>query len=116
MFGSCAEKFLTSCYKPDTSGTCTDQNDTTTWSDGHKYVRSGSMPGMYSPGSSTPCITIDVQSGTITATKGSEVLKYVPDQTSGTATINCPDGSKFTAKFGQVTAFNQCYGVDCPSK
>ena len=70
---------------------------------------------MYGPTDTTPCITIVVKGGNITATKGSEILKYVPDQTSGTATVTCPDSSSFTATFAQVTAFNECVGVNCPS-
>lgn len=114
MFGSCAQTFLASCYQPDTSGTCTDQNDTVSWSDGHKYISSGANAGMYGPGDTTPCVTIVVQGGNITATKGNEVLKYAPDQTSGKATVTCPTGSSFTATFAQVTAFNRCVGVNCP--
>jgi hypothetical protein len=115
MFGSCAETFLASCYKPDTSGTCTDQNNVVSWSDGSKYISAGPGAGMYGPGDTTACITIAVKNGDITATKGSEVLKYEPDTGSGTAKVTCPDSSSFSATFAQVTAFNQCVGVNCPT-
>ncbi len=114
MFGSCIESFLAGCYQPDTSGTCTSENGVTTWSDGSKFVPTGSTAGMYAPGASTPCIDLLVENGNITATKGSEVLKYEPDTSTGLGTITCPDGTSFTAMFDQVTAFNVCAGIDCP--
>ncbi|MEZ4224794.1 MAG: hypothetical protein R3B13_27830 [Polyangiaceae bacterium] len=114
MFGSCIEAFLKGCYQPDTNGTCSDAGGVTQWSDGSKFVRTGSDAGMYAPGATTPCIDVVTDSGGITATKGSAVLKYVADSATGMGTIHCPDGSSFTATFEQVTNFNGCWGIDCP--
>jgi hypothetical protein len=114
MFGSCIESFVRSCYAPDLSGTCTDNNGTVAWSDGSKYVSNGNGAGMYGPGDTTPCIDVTVASGVMIATTGSEVLKYAPDTSTDTGTITCPDGSTFTATFDQVTAYNRCTGINCP--
>ena len=113
MFGSCIESFLAGCWAPDLSGTCSSENGATTWSDGSKYDPQGSNPGMYGPGDAEPCIGIETDGGNITATKGSQTLVYVADQTTETATITCPDGSTFEATFEQVTAFNTCVGLNC---
>lgn len=114
MFGSCIEAFLVGCYEPDMTGTCTNQGGTTSWSDGSKFIGDGPTAGMYGPGDTQPCIGIVVNGGSITVTKGTEVLTYVPDQATGMGTVTCPDGTSFTAMFPQVTAFNQCTGINCP--
>ncbi|MCA9645691.1 MAG: hypothetical protein KC492_33600 [Myxococcales bacterium] len=114
MFGSCIETFLMGCWAPDLSGTCSSANGATSWSDGSKYDPQGTMPGMYGPADTEPCVGIQVNGGNITATKGSDTLTYVADQATETATITCPDGSTFTATFEQVTAFNTCVGLNCP--
>jgi hypothetical protein len=115
MFGSCIEQLLAGCYEPDTSGTCTVENGTTTWSDGSKFVPTGPGAGMYGAGATEACIDVVVDNGNITATKGADVLTYEPDSSTNTGTITCPDGSSFTATFEQVTAFNVCKGIDCPT-
>jgi hypothetical protein len=114
MFGSCIEQILVGCYEPDTTGTCTEQNGTTTWSDGSKFVASGAGAGMYGPGATDPCIDLVVQGGNITAQKGNDTLTYEPDSSTNTGTITCPDGSSFTATFEQVGEFNVCKGINCP--
>lgn len=114
MFGSCIEQLLSGCYAPDTTGTCTEADGTTSWSDGSKFVATGPDAGMYAPGATDPCIGIVVENGNITATKGSDTLTYEPDSSTNTGTITCPDGTTFTATFEQVTAFNVCKGINCP--
>lgn len=114
LFGSCTEAFLLGCFEPDLSGSCTDMDGTVSWSDGSKYVTSGNQPGLYGPGDAVPCIAVVFADGSITATKGAEMLVYVTDSATETATITCPDGSSFTASYDQVTAFNRCVGVNCP--
>lgn len=116
MFGSCTEAFLASCFAPDLSGTCTSADGTTTWEDGSRYITQGAMPGMYGPGDATPCISIVIENGNITATQGSQTLLYSVDTSTETATITCPDGSTFTATFDQVTEFNSCVGINCPDE
>jgi hypothetical protein len=114
MFGSCVVAFLAGCWAPDLSGTCTDGNGVTAWSDGSRYVTQGSMPGIYAPGAATPCIAMVFGQSSITGTKGSETIHFQADSTTQTATITCPDGTSFTATNDQVTAFNRCDGLNCP--
>ncbi len=114
MFGSCVEAFIAGCWAPDLSGTCTDDSGTVSWSDGSKYQTQGNMSGMYGPGDTSPCIAMTFSPTQITATKGSETLSYVPDTATSTATVTCPDGSTFSVSFDQVTAFNECVGLNCP--
>lgn len=116
MFGSCTEAFLASCFAPDLSGTCSSVDGTTTWEDGSRYITQGAMPGMYGPSDTTPCISVVIDSGNITATQGSQTLLYTVDTDTETATITCPDGSTFTATFDQVTEFNTCVGINCPDE
>jgi hypothetical protein len=112
LFGSCLTTFLAGCWMPDTSGTCTNANGTTTWADGSKYVTTGAMPGLYGPGDTTPCISMVISGSSITATKGTQTIEYAGGAT--TSTITCPDGSMITATDAQVTAFNTCEGLNCP--
>jgi hypothetical protein len=112
LFGSCLVAFLAGCWMPDESGTCTSMDGTTAWSDGSKYVTTGSMPGLYGPGDTTPCISMVISGSTLTGTKGSEKLTY--EGGSSTSTITCPDGSMITATNAQVTEFNTCFGLNCP--
>ncbi len=114
MFGSCIVPFLAGCWAPDMSGTCTDQNGVVAWSDGSKYVSQGAMPGLYGPGETTPCISMVLVQDSITATKGTQTLHFQTTSGAQTATITCPDGTSFTATDAQVTAFNVCYGLNCP--
>jgi hypothetical protein len=114
LLTSCIVPFLAGCWAPDLSGTCSDQSGVLAWSDGYKYVHSGTMTGLYAPGATTPCITMVISGSTITGTKGSETLVYAFDTSSMTATITCPDTSKVTATSAQVTAFNMCHGLNCP--
>ncbi len=115
LFGSCIPAFIAGCFAPVTSqATCTDMNGVVAWSDGYKYVTSGSMPGLYGPGDTAPCIPVVISGASITATKGSQTLKYAGDPNSQTATITCPDGTTLTATDDQVTAFNTCIGLNCP--
>lgn len=114
MFGSCVVPFLAGCWAPDLSGTCTDTGGVVSWSDGSKYVTQGSMTGLYAPGDATPCISMVIAQGSITGTKGTQVLHFQADSATQTATIGCPDGTTFTATDAQVTAFNVCYGLNCP--
>src|SRR5690242_9949155 len=60
LLTSCLDTFLTGCWAPDMSGTCTDMSGVVTWSDGSKYVSQGAMAGLYAPGGSTPCIAMTV--------------------------------------------------------
>jgi len=89
-------------------------NGTTAWSDGYEYVTMGAMPGIYSPGETTPCIPIVVSGDSITGTKGSETLTYAFDPSTKMATITCPDDSTVTATSDQVSEFNTCMGLNCP--
>jgi hypothetical protein len=114
LLTSCLVPFLTGCWAPDLSGTCSDQGGVLTWSDGYKYVHQGSMTGLYTPGTTTPCIAMTISGTTLTGTKGSETLVYSFDTSSMTATITCPDSSMVTATSAQVTAFNMCHGLNCP--
>ena len=114
MFGSCVVPFLAGCWAPDLSGTCTDENGVTAWSDGSKFVTQGSMPGLYGPGEAAPCIAMVLGQDSITATRGSETLQFLTASGSSVATITCPDGTTFTATNAQVTAFNVCSGLNCP--
>jgi hypothetical protein len=114
LFTSCLVSFLAGCWAPDTSGMCTDMNGTVAWSDGSKYVTQGSMPGLYGPGATTPCISITTGTNSITGTKGSQTLHYLFDPSTMTAKITCPDGTSFTATSAQVTEFNKCKGLNCP--
>jgi hypothetical protein len=115
LFASCIEDFLAGCYEPDLSGSCSEENGVISWADGSKYVTSGDMAGLYGPGDSAPCISVVVENGKLTATKGNQTLIFASDSATDTATITCPDGSSFTADNDQVTAFNRCVGVNCPS-
>jgi hypothetical protein len=115
MFGSCVETFLAGCWAPDLSGTCTDENGVVSWSDGSKYVTTGNGTGIYGPGDTQPCIAMTFDSSAITATKGNDTMTYVTDSATQTATLTCPDGSSFTVTFDQVTAFNECVGLNCPA-
>jgi hypothetical protein len=101
VFGSCVPDFLEGCFEPDLSGTCTSEDGITTWSDGSKYDTSSSMPGMYGPGETTPCIAIESNNGGLVASKGDDTLIYEPDSVAGAATVTCPDGSTFVATFGE---------------
>jgi hypothetical protein len=114
MFNSCVGTFLAGCWAPDMSGTCTDMNGTTTWSDGSKYVAEGAMAGLYAPGETTPCIALVLGTDSFTATKGTETLKYSADSATMMGTITCPNGTTFTATSAQVTEFNTCAGLNCP--
>jgi hypothetical protein len=114
LLTSCIVPFLEGCWAPDTSGTCTDMSGTVAWSDGSKYVTQGSMPGLYGPGDTTPCISITLGMNTITGKKGTQTLVYTFDPSTMTAKIDCPDGTSFTATAAQVTAFNKCKGLNCP--
>jgi hypothetical protein len=74
----------------------------------------GTMPGLYGPGETTPCIQVVISADSITGTKGSETLHYQFDPSTQTAAITCPDGSTVSATSAQVTAFNICEGLNCP--
>jgi hypothetical protein len=112
LYGSCLVAFLAGCWMPDELTTCTSMNGTTAWSDGYKYVTTGSMPGLYGPGDTTPCISMVISGSSLTGTKGSETIHF--EGGPSTATITCPDGSMITATDAQVTEFNTCYGLNCP--
>jgi hypothetical protein len=114
IFQSCIPAFIEVCFEPDRSGACTSDDGITTWSDGSRYDTSSSMPGMYGPEDTVPCIGIESSADRIVATRGSDQLIYEPDVDAGVATITCPDGSSFGATFDQVSAFNRCAGLDCP--
>lgn len=116
MFGSCVESFIAGCYAPDLSGTCSSEDGVTQWSDGHRYDISGDAPGLYGPEDSEPCIAINIEGQTITATRGTETFVYEADTTTDVGTITCPDGSTFTATFDQVSAHNRCVGLECPDE
>jgi hypothetical protein len=72
------------------------------------------MTGIYSPGSTTPCIAMTISGSTITGMKGNQTLVYSFDTSTMTATITCPNLSMVTATSAQVTAFNLCHGLNCP--
>jgi hypothetical protein len=112
LFGSCLAEFLADCYAPDTSGTCTADPTSLTWSDGSKVERSDTMASLYRPGADEPCITVALSKGAAVLSKGDQQLSYtgVGDQ----VTLVCPDGSKVQASGAQLTAFNLCHGINCP--
>lgn len=112
LFGSCIDEFLASCYAPDTSGSCSTENRSVTWSDGSKIVVSGTTAGLYGPGDDQPCITAVLTGAGAELSQGDEKLSWsgVGEQ----VTVQCPDGTKLHASGSQLKAFNVCHGVDCP--
>ena len=114
LANSCFKAFMTGCWAPDLTGKCTDTGLTLTWSDGHKVIRSGGVPGFYKPGQSTPCFSFkyDIPTKTTTYTKGGK--KIVDVQSGDTHTVTCPDGKKETYTNAQGLAWNKCVGLLCP--
>ena len=117
LFGSCIDGFFAGCYQPDRTGTCSDTGGVVNWSDGAKYVKPTQAPtdapGFYRAGETAPCVGLATNASGSTLTKGNATIRYTP--AANAATINCPDGSTFTASSAQITAFNRCRGVDCPA-
>jgi len=117
LFGSCVDTFLTGCFEPDRSGTCTDSAGVIQWSDGSTYVQPGQhgteLPGFYRPGETSPCIGLATDSTGSTLSKGTASIHYAPGAEN--ATITCPNGATFTAGSAQVTTFNLCRGISCPT-
>jgi hypothetical protein len=113
VLGSCIDAFLDGCYTPDVSGTCTNTDGDIVWSDGSRFLGSGTSPGLYGPGDETPCITLGVEDdGTILLEKGGEQASYV--LTADGARFTCPDGSMFDATTFHVNEFGVCRGIGCP--
>jgi len=114
LFGSCLAQFLTGCYEPDSSGTCTAGDDgSLSWSDGSKIVRSGATVGLYRADSDEACITGTLRQNGAVLSKGEQQLSY--SAANDQVTIDCPDGTLLQASGEQLTAFNVCRGVNCPN-
>jgi len=116
LFGSCVDDFLTGCYQPDRSGTCTSEAGVIRWSDGSTYVQpqpnAAAAPGFYRPGDAAPCVGLVSDSSGNTLTKATAMITYVGS--GGTASITCPDGSHLSVTGAQVAEFNTCRGITCP--
>ena len=111
---SCFTEFMNGCWAPDMTGKCTDTGLTLSWSDGHKVIRAGAVPGFYKPGQSTPCFSFSYELATKTATykKGGKTIVVV--QKGDVHTTTCPDGKKETYTTAQGLAWNKCVGLLCP--
>ena len=114
VLGSCMDELLEGCYTPDVSGTCMPTDDGIVWSDGSRYVGSGTNAGFYGPGDEEPCISVGYRGRRHDPSRKRRARTGAICSRRTGARFSCPDGSTFEATTFHVNEFGTCRGIGCP--